>query len=184
MSLGLSVWCWYARTQGRMWGEQKLSHFTYKMRYLALCYLITASFGFDFQQLDTFNPKSVTRREKQHPKESTHRPACSKDLINYVVVFLAPHVKNVSKNPGVIFAGNLNWNGQIGFPGPCTMSPGYICSDRFPSLLFLQLVRRVFGGCRTSAVKSVATPADMLECFWNKASGVRRLYIYLFTFKN
>lgn len=34
-SLGLSVWCSYSRTQARMWGEQKLSRFPYKMRYLA-----------------------------------------------------------------------------------------------------------------------------------------------------
>lgn len=32
------------------------------------------------------------------------------------MVFLAPRVKNVSINPGVIFAGNLNWKVSDWFP--------------------------------------------------------------------
>lgn len=87
------------------------------------------------------------------------------------MVFLAPRV-NVSKNAGVIFAGNLTEMGRL---VPYRMTPGYICRDGFVWRTFLHSC--LCSSCEeclgvaelakkpTSAVRSVATPADLLKCF-------------------
>lgn len=92
------------------------------------------------------------------------------------MVCLAPHVKKVSMNPRLIFDGNLNLNGSGRFVFLCRaeclqdiFAETDLCDGPSFTRVFAACVKSVWGlqnlPKTTSAVKGVATPADMLECF-------------------
>lgn len=82
--------------------------------------------------------------------------AYSRDLINYAVVLLAPHVKKVSINPGAIFDGNLNLNssGRLVFlcRAGCLQdicAETDLCDGPSFTLVFAACAKSVWGGHRT-----------------------------------